>query len=119
MNIQWVKCQGDDWCRLMGVKLPSVTTDTGVYLIWMYSGGTPIVIRVGQGNIQDRLSKHRRDTDITDYGEINHATLYVTWAILPAAQIGGVEAWLGDQLQPLVGETFPEDPPIPVTLPGW
>lgn len=115
----WVKCQGDEWCRLMDLNLPSVTTDSGVYIIWMYSGEMPVIVRLGKGNIRDRLSKHRRDTDITDYGEINHATLYVTWAVLPAHQIGGVEAWLGDQLQPLVGDTFSNDPPIPVTLPEW
>jgi len=85
----------------------------GVYVIW-HGGQTPKTVRVGQGVIKDRLSAHRQDNQIKAYSQ--HG-LFVTWASVPAAERGGVEAYLAAQLNPLVGERFPDVRQIAVNLP--
>jgi hypothetical protein len=43
--------------------------------------------------------------------------LYATWAAVGLLHQHGVEHYLADQLDPLVGERHPDDHPIPVNLP--
>lgn len=112
LQLSWIKCQGDVWCSLLKVNLEKVTA-TGVYVIW-HAGDNPRTVRVGQGNIADRLSVHRNDENITQYSE--HG-LYVTWASVSAKQMDGVEAYLADILNPLEGERFPEVARIAVNSP--
>src|SRR5690348_6547182 len=111
-NLTWVKCQGDVWCSLLNVNLANVQT-TGVYIIW--HGGNPArVVRLGQGDIADRLTEHRAEPDILAYRQ--HG-LYVTWAAVPAYQLDGVERYLANQWPPLVGDRFPNAQPIAVNSP--
>lgn len=81
----------------------------GVYVIWQANGP---VVRVGQGNIRDRLAAHRQDEDINRY-----ASLHVTWAPVSVFHRGGVERYLANVLRPVVGEAFPNVTPTPVLLP--
>lgn len=115
MTLTWNKCQGDVWCNLNNVNLSHNHFDgmEGVYIIW-HGGQSPAVVRVGQGNIRDRLQSHREDTDIQAYA---HLGLYVTWASVAARERDGVEAFLAQQLIPLVGERFPQSLPMAVNLP--
>lgn len=85
----------------------------GVYVIW-YGGQNPATVRVGQGVIRDRLQAHRNDPEVQSYA---HLSLYVTWASVLARERDGVEAYLAQQLRPVVGERFPQRHPIPVNLP--
>jgi hypothetical protein len=85
----------------------------GVYVIW-HGGQSPATIRMGQGVIRDRLQAHRNDSGVQAYA---HLRLYVTWASVLARDRDGVEAYLAQQLQPLIGERFPQRLPIPVNLP--
>lgn len=116
MQLNWVKCLGDLWCPFGTVNLTNVRTP-GVYVIWK-PGNTFLTpshaVRVGQGNIADRLRAHRDDYDIIQYG----SGLLVTWASV-ASEIDrdGIERYLGQQLQPLVGSRYPDAVPIPVNLP--
>ncbi len=113
MNVQWVKCAGDDWCDLFKLDLGNSHFDglEGVYIIWSPDG--PIV-RVGQGIIQDRLREHRKDPKIIEYG---NGTLTVTWAQISSQYRDGVEKFLGDTLKPKVGTAFPDVYPVSVNLP--
>jgi hypothetical protein len=103
------------WCSLNKVNLSHEHFDDleGVYIIW-HGGPTPKIVRVGQGVIRTRLTAHRQDEEIQAYAGLN---LYVTWARVDASSRGGIEAFLADELSPLVGERFPDVPPIPVNLP--
>ena len=86
----------------------------GVYIIW--HGGNPgQVVRVGQGDIADRLGAHRNDSEILAYAK--RGILRVTWAAVSAAQRDGVETYLADQWPPLVGDAFPRATPIAVNSP--
>src|SRR5437016_2252336 len=109
MNVAWVKSTEGDWLPLLTVDLSKVTT-AGVYAIWIGAGN---YVRVGQGDIADRLTAHRNDPAIT-----KHKPLYTTWAYVPAAQLDGVERYLYDVCSPLVGERAPDATPIEVNLPG-
>ena len=77
-----------------------------------------VAVRVGQGDIYDRISSHQRDDDIADVEDTTGADLFVTWAKVPESSRNGVEQYLANELDPLIGEQFPEDDPIPVKLPS-
>lgn len=113
MKVDWVKCgNGNNWCPLETVNLENVDTH-GVYIIW--HGGNPgRVVRVGQGDIKDRLTKHRSDPKILAYRKLE---LLVTWAWVSSSQRDGVERYLAEKWRPLVGDAFPDVLPIAVNSP--
>jgi hypothetical protein len=113
-NLDWVMCgSGQNWCPLMTVNLREVRV-IGVYVIW-HGGNAPRVVRVGQGDIAERLARHRTDRQIVQYQ--CRGPLMVTWAAVPRADLDGVERFLADQLQPLIGDAFPNVRPIAVNTP--
>ena len=111
MNLQWVKLKSGEWPNLETVNLENVTV-TGVYVIWNSLGQA---VRVGQGDIVSRLYAHRRDGQILAHKQ---AGLYVTWAAVPSAYLDGVELYLAQQCNPLVGDRFPKASPLHVNLPA-
>lgn len=118
MNVRWMKCQGDVWCKLDTVNLyhPHFEAIDGVYIIW-HGGSNPHVVYVGQGRIRDRLSDHRRDERIREYG---HLDLFVTWAHVPEqSNRHGIEAYLIDVWMPKVNEKHPGVAPRIAVNPPW
>lgn len=115
MNVTWNNCKGDVWCHLNTVDLSHEHFDKmeGIYIIW-YGNTERTVVRVGQGIIKDRIAAHRKDKDIQAY---KHYGLYVTWASVAEKYRDGVEAFLADELDPLVGDRFPDRKGIKVNLP--
>lgn len=113
LTVSWIKCGTGSWCALETVNLSAVKT-AGIYVIW-HSGQPPWTVRVGQGDIVDRLTAHRSDQQVLAYR--NYGGLWVTWAAVPAQSLDGVERYLADQLRPLVGDRFPNVVSIPVNLP--
>jgi hypothetical protein len=113
-QVMWRKCgQDGHYCDLQNLDLSGVS-ESGVYVIW-HEGNPSPVVRVGQGDVAARLSQHRNDRAITAYSKFGK--LRVTWAAVSVAQRGGVERWLADQWQPLVGDAFPDVTPIAVNSP--
>lgn len=114
MNLTWGTCGGNSsWCSFTAVNLahPFFDGKEGVYIIWQGRGP---VIRIGQGVIRDRLNVHRSDSAITAY-----KNLYVTWAVVSTLQRDGVERYLTERLNPVVGERHPITvTPIVVNLPS-
>src|SRR6266851_5066789 len=104
-----LKLTTGDWCPFETVNLSNVST-MGVYIIW-YQGQPGRVVRVGQGDIADRLTKHRQDNAILSY---KAKGLLVTWAYVPANQRDGVERHLAETWSPLIGDRFPDVPAIAV-----
>ena len=91
MNPFWVKCENNAWCSLQRVDLRHNYYDNlvGVYVIWYWDNlGNPVTVRVGQGNIRDRIIAHRRDPQIQAYVHLN---LLVTWTSIPSHLLDGVE----------------------------
>ncbi len=97
----------------MVVDLSEVRT-IGVYMIW-HAGNPGRVVRLGQGDIADRVGSHRADPSITRYSQFG--TLYVTWAMVPRVHLDAVERYLADTWPPLVGSRFPEVAPLAVNSP--
>jgi hypothetical protein len=112
-TLTWIKSTENEWLPLDRVNLDPVTT-TGVYIIW-HGGPTPRTVRVGQGDIKARLTAHRLDPAIGAYRP--QGGLWVTWASVSQRELDGVERYLSEQLQPLVGDHFPDAIPIAVNLP--
>jgi len=110
MELNWIKCQNDSWCDFFQVNLnhEHFTDLKGVYIIW--SNG--ITVRLGSGIIKDRIAEHRNNVEIS-----KHPNLMVTWAQVNANQMEGVEKYLSDILNPVVGDRFPNRTPIEVNLP--
>jgi hypothetical protein len=115
VQLSWVvRADNGAWLDLPYADLSNVATE-GVYVIWMPIQGRNVV-RVGQGKIAQRVSAHRKDQEIIAHGQ--SGVLKVTWAAVSAEYRDGVERYLADQLNPLVGDAFPDVLPIAVNLPG-
>jgi len=115
LKLSWMKCKGSPnavWCGLLMVNLSDLETE-GVYIVW-HGGEKPRVVYVGQGVVADRLTQHRKDKRILAYKE---QVLYVTWAAVGASYRDGVERYLADYWNPLVGEAHPDATPIAVNSP--
>ena len=115
MQLTWIKCKGDVWCKLNSVDLDHEHFDNrhGVYIIW-HGGTKPAVVYVGQGDIKRCLSEHRKDREIQQYESLG---LYATWATVTKDHCNGVKAYLADKWLPKVGTNPPQDPPIEVNSP--
>lgn len=111
--VTWAKYTSGAWCGLATLNLaaPELVDAGGVYVIWRPYDRR--AVRVGQGTIVDRLRQHRCDREILTHGP----GLLVTWANVAPSWRDGVERYLANQYQPLVGTTFPFATPIPVNLP--
>jgi hypothetical protein len=95
ITVQWSKCGTDShYCDLEALDLSSIVQKDGVYVIW-HTGNPSRVVRIGQGDIASRLSAHRRDSAILAYKR--NGSLRVTWAAVPAHQVGGVERYLANK----------------------
>jgi len=104
----------DKWLDLRRLDL-SVIRSIGVYIIW-HGGPNPRIVRVGQGDIAQRLFEHRGNSQILRYAQ--EGDLFVTWAeIGDQAQRDGVETYLAQQYSPLLGDNYPQVPPLAVGSP--
>ena len=114
-TVRWAKPQGS-WHPFKTVDLTKISV-AGVYAIGYDSGDSRIAtIYVGQGDdVSVRLQQHRSNAKILQYA--NKGTLRVTWAALSAKNRSGVERYVAEELDPLVGERHPIDNPIEVNLP--
>jgi hypothetical protein len=101
-----------DFLRL-NLHAPYFTDRRGVYIIWYASPAGAKVIRVGQGNIGERLLIHRSDPQIIRFAD--RGPLKVTWTLCPEDMLSGVEAYLFDYYKPLQGERAQGVVAIPVT----
>jgi hypothetical protein len=101
LNLIWSKCENEQWCRLNSLNLNDKHFElmAGIYIIWRQSGATPLVLRVGQGFIKQRLHQHRWEADIM---ALSNDVVFVTWAALDAAQRDGAARFLADKLDPAV-----------------
>jgi len=110
----WAKLANGLYCPLRTLDLTNVMSTLGVYVIW-HSGLKPHAVRVGQGIIGTRLGEHRADPEILACEVLGQ--LVASWINPPAAHLDGLENYLGNLLQPIVGSRFPIAEPIAVNLP--
>ena len=119
-TLAWRQCMDAQerpaWCSLLHLDLSTITATQGVYVIW-HGGEEPDTVCIGQaffGSIGEMLERRRSEEDVLAYRE--HG-LYVTWAeVKDAHLLDGVERFLADTLQPLLGHA-PGAEPIGVNLP--
>jgi hypothetical protein len=114
LQVEWIKCgKTPQYCPFEEVDLSQVASQ-GVYIIWH---GLPNswTVRIGSGDIKKRLEAHRRDPQILAYRQ--HGGLWVIWGAVHGQYQHGVENYLADLLNPLVGERFPNVEPIAVNSP--
>jgi len=115
LSLDWIRCEGNNWCNLLELNLDNNHFEglEGVYIIW-HGEDNPATVKVGQGIIRDRLSAHRQDFEILEYSGNG---LYATWARVAEDYRDGVERYLGERLDPIVGIRLPDTEPIEVNLP--
>jgi len=115
MTLNWIKCSGSQWCNFLHLNLDHSHFNglEGVYIIW-HGAPNPAVVRIGQGNIRERLKEHREEQEILAY-EGNG--LYVTWASVDRYSRDGVERYLAEKWNPKVGDRFPNVNPMVVNSP--
>jgi hypothetical protein len=121
LKVSWISCKDEQensvWCPFATFDLSAIkqTGIAGVYAIWL-EGKPGRYVRVGQGIIADRILAHRSDETIRTYR--GFGVLRVTWAMVSESSRDGVERFLADKCNPLVGELHPRVEPIEVNLPG-
>jgi len=116
-SVDWIKNQNNDqWFDFLRLNLdsPYFQEKKGVYVIWYTGSSEAKVIRIGQGHIGTRLKEHRSNPEISKYS--NYGQLKVSWAIVDPQHRDGVEAYLFDSYNPLIGERLPIAQPISVNL---
>lgn len=121
LHLHWHRYINNNWVMLYGVDLDDTHFDNlnGVYIIWYFDDtGYPHIVRVGQGEIKSRLKAHRSDLKFLEYEICQRKTLFATWARVWFSDRDGVEAFLGKELRPEIGERFPDADPIEVNLPS-
>ena len=116
MAVAWARCgSAGHWCDLRRLNLDNVRA-YGVYVIWRSDPFTGSgVVRVGQGDIAERLTAHRRDRDILQCEGLGR--LLVTWATVPTGLADQIERRLAESYVPEIGHRFPNVPPAVVNLP--
>lgn len=115
MQLNWMKCQGEVWCKLGTVNLDHQHFHgiSGVYIIW-HGGEVPATVYVGTGAIRECLRQRRIDPQIQQYSSQG---LYVTWASVSQIFQSGVQASLVNRLRPKVSSGTHLSQPIEVNLP--
>jgi hypothetical protein len=119
LQLSWqVEAMSGNWISLDTFNFSTIAT-FGVYIIWHGKWITSLTpartIRVGQGNIWQRLPEHHSDPAVTWYRQFG--PLAVTWATVSPLLVDGVERFLASRLNPLIGDRFPNAVPIAVNLP--
>jgi hypothetical protein len=123
-QVKWVKnTQNNEWFDFLRLNLdaPYFNNKVGVYVIWYASPSAAKAIRVGSGNISERLKEHRANQEITKYSSLGQ--LKVSWVVADSVQlrldeIEGVESYLSRIYSPLVGGRFPNVTEIQINLIG-
>lgn len=128
LNVNWEKCASNNWCHLALISFdsPSLVDEKteqpikGVYIIW--SAQKHKVIRVGSGNIKDRLKVHQTANWAKEWknpkGENDPEDLLVTFAkIEDENDMLGAETYLGYLYAPQIGKRFPDKDLVSVNLP--
>jgi hypothetical protein len=107
--VTWIKnTQNNDWFDFLRLNLdaPYFLGKRGVYVIWYSSPSIAKVVRLGSGNIAERLKNHRLNSEITKFSSLGQ--LKVSWIIVNEQSILGVEKYLAREYSPLVGDRSPE-----------
>ena len=120
LNLQWGKCRAylvDEWCRLpdLDTGRMDLSSMNGVYMIW-YGGGSPAVLKVGNGVVKNFLREAKDDPAILEYS--THG-IYATWARVAPAQQEGVVRYLAEELKPVLGGDTPAAEAVQVNIPNW
>lgn len=108
-NLTWKP--EDEWCDLSEAA-DGFYLFGYVYIIAKTNGRT---VRVGQSaDLADRLANHHDDDEIQEAAGGNPV---VRWALALAKNRDGVERYLFDKLEPLVGSNAPDVEPVGCNLP--
>ncbi len=112
-NLNWIRDNNGNWLDPRNTDWAFISY-VGVYTIWVPGTGFsgPSFIKVGQGDVKDRMQSHMRDLRIARFPNLRFTYASVSWY-----ERDGVERYLGEVLRPLVAERFPDAPPIRVNLP--
>jgi hypothetical protein len=114
LTLQWSKCANGEWCLLEAVDTARIGGH-GVFIVWRSGGdgsGAPAVLYVGSGDLRHEIGVRRRDPVLSAT-----PNAYVTWATVDPRDVGGVAAYLYQQLRPLWGEVPSPVAQQPVNLP--
>ena len=89
---------------------------SGVYVIWKPDLPYSRVFYVGQGeNCAERLIAHKNDQRIITRAPLS--SLHAAWAVVIPFYRDGVERFLADTLNPIVGDRHPLANPVSVNRP--
>jgi hypothetical protein len=113
VELQWRKCADTEWCLLDEIDLTALDRH-GVFVVWRPGDAAraSVVLYVGSGELRRQIEACRRDPVLA-----GSPGLRVPWAAVAPADVGGVAAYLYQQLRPQWGEVPQPVPVQPVNLP--
>jgi len=120
-RLDWIKnTQNNGWFDLLRLNLnsPYFINRYGIYIIWYAGSGETKVIKIGTGNIGDKLKVEKISPDVLRYAQFGQ--LKVTWAIVTDQSIiPGIVSFLNQAYTPIFGENVQVGTPtIQVNLIG-
>ena len=115
MDLEWIKCVGNQWCQLNRLDLThrNIKGLDGVYILW-HGKDERVILKVGSGKIAQLLVENVDDIAVQAFEKY---VLYVTWTSAPLLKRKGIEAFLFNTLSPKIKEEAPKAKPITVNLP--
>ncbi|MCX5797519.1 MAG: GspE/PulE family protein [Elusimicrobia bacterium] len=116
LRLDWGTAKDGSWCDLFALETngPHLKGVEGVYVLW-HGGNVPGMVRVGQGEIKERIGFLRQDAAVLKFKEQG---LFFTWAKVERQRRDGVERFLSERLQPKLQAPASDGPRIAVNLPG-
>lgn len=122
LNVIWQKNnQNNEPFDLLRLDLssPYFSGKKGVFVVWCITSPSSKVIKIGSGNLLEQLKNARSNPLVLQYSK--NGPLKVSWiavnGVLKEEQMLGVEAFLYDIYNPLLGEKN-SSKPIKVKLIG-
>ena len=118
-NAVWIKnTQNNEWFDFLRLNLGApyfANGKKGVFIIWYVSPGASKVIKIGSGVLAEQLKNLRLNPQILEFSK--SGPLKVSWVavngVLKEEHLLGVERYLYDAYNPLVGEKNSAEP-IPI-----
>jgi hypothetical protein len=115
--LDWKTLDSHNWTSFVDLDLQDSRLEgvTGIFFIWSRDLPYPQSIRIGQGNIRDRLIEMRNDPEVMAYQD-KHP--YVAWCSPPQSQIDGIITFMYQERPPLVPAPYPQAAPIVANTPS-
>jgi hypothetical protein len=113
VKVAWIRNKRGGWSELATADL-GVIAWQGICMVWIGEVAQKALF-VGRGDVRSSIASLRQGGELKRFRKLGK--MYVTWAMLPAAQQAGVEQFLVKTLNPVIRRPLCAAQPIVVNFP--